>query len=60
MMRSGQTAYRCLIPMDEILKDETTRPLFENEEPGFWAPSLPAKGVMCVCYPCRKYELSLY
>src|SRR2546423_4981899 len=51
MMRSGQTAYRCLIPFEEIMKDEVTRPLFENKEPGFWAPSLPAKGTMCVTYP---------
>lgn len=54
MQRSGQTAYRCLIPMKEILEDEVTRPLFENQAHGFWAPALPPKGVMCVTYPCRK------
>ncbi|KAL2432866.1 hypothetical protein ABEF95_005255 [Exophiala dermatitidis] len=57
MQRSGQTAYRCLIPMKEILEDEETRPLFENQPPGFWAPALPAKGVMVVSYPCRNKEI---
>jgi len=55
MMRSGQTAYRCLIPMKDILEDEVTRPLFEDQAPGFWAPALPSKGVMAVTYPCKKY-----
>lgn len=53
MQRSGQTAYRCLIPMKDILDDEDTKPLFEGQAPGFWAPALPAKGVMAVTYPCR-------
>jgi salicylate hydroxylase len=53
MQRSGQTAYRCLIPMKDILEDEETKPFFEGQEPGFWAPALPAKGVMAVTYPCR-------
>ena len=53
MERSGQTAYRCMIPMNDILNDEVTRPLFADEAPGFWAPVLPAKGVMAVTYPCR-------
>lgn len=57
MQRSGQTAYRCLIPMKDILDDPVTRPLFENQGPGFWAPALPAKGVMCVTYPCRNGEI---
>lgn len=57
MQRSGQTAFRCLIPMKDILEDPITRPLFENEAPGFWAPALPAKGVMCVTYPCRNGEI---
>ncbi|KAL2432609.1 FAD-dependent monooxygenase phomE' [Exophiala dermatitidis] len=57
MQRSGQTAYRCLIPMKDILADEETRPLFENQPPGFWAPALPAKGVMVVSYPCRNNEV---
>lgn len=54
MQRSGQTAYRCLIPMKDILEDEETKPLFEGQAPGFWAPALPAKGVMAVTYPCRE------
>ena len=53
MQRSGQTAYRCLIPMKDILEDEETKHLFEGQAPGFWAPALPAKGVMAVTYPCR-------
>ena len=53
MQRSGQTAYRCLIPMKDILDDDETKPFFEGEAPGFWAPALPAKGVMAVTYPCR-------
>ena len=57
MKRSGQTAYRCLIPMKDILADEETKPLFENQAPGFWAPALPAKGVMAVTYPCRNNEI---
>lgn len=57
MQRSGQTAYRCLIPMKDILDDPMTKPLFENEAPGFWAPALPSKGVMCVTYPCRNGEI---
>ncbi|EHY56535.1 hypothetical protein ABEF92_005186 [Exophiala dermatitidis] len=57
MQRSGQTAYRCLIPMKDILADEETRSLFENQPPGFWAPALPAKGVMVVSYPCRNNEV---
>lgn len=57
MQRSGQTAFRTLIPMKDILADPITRPLFENETPGFWAPALPAKGVMCVTYPCRDNEV---
>ena len=57
MQRSGQTAFRCLIPMKDILEDPITKPLFENQAPGFWAPALPAKGVMCVTYPCRNNEI---
>lgn len=57
MQRSGQTAFRCLIPMKDILEDPVTAPLFEKEGPGFWAPALPAKGVMCVTYPCRNGEI---
>ena len=57
MQRSGQTAYRCLIPMADILSDPVTAPLFENQAPGFWAPALPPKGVMAVTYPCRKNTL---
>ncbi|OAP64337.1 hypothetical protein AYL99_00309 [Fonsecaea erecta] len=57
MKRSGQTAYRCLIPMKDILADEETKFLFENQPPGFWAPALPAKGVMAVTYPCRDNEI---
>ena len=57
MQRSGQTAYRCLIPMKDILADEETKFLFENQPPGFWAPALPAKGVMAVTYPCRDNEI---
>lgn len=57
MQKSGQTAYRCLIPMSEILADPITKPLFENQPFGFWAPALPQKGVMCVTYPCRNGEI---
>ncbi|KIW84966.1 hypothetical protein Z517_00354 [Fonsecaea pedrosoi CBS 271.37] len=57
MKRSGQTAYRCLIPMKDILADEETKFLFENQPPGFWAPALPSKGVMAVTYPCRNNEI---
>ncbi len=57
MKRSGQTAYRCLIPMKDILADEETKFLFENQAPGFWAPALPSKGVMAVTYPCRNNEI---
>jgi salicylate hydroxylase len=57
MQRSGQTAYRCLIPMDKIMDDEETKVLFEGQAPGFWAPALPAKGVMVVTYPCRDNKI---
>lgn len=57
MKRSGQTAYRCLIPMKDILEDEDTKFHFENQPPGFWAPALPSKGVMAVTYPCRNNEI---
>ncbi|KAJ9645596.1 hypothetical protein H2204_001177 [Knufia peltigerae] len=57
MKRSGQTAYRCLIPLKDILEDEETRPFFKGQAPGFWAPALPAKGVMAVTYPCRNNEI---
>lgn len=57
MQRSGQTAYRCLIPMKDVLADPVTAPLFATEGPGFWAPALPQKGVMCVTYPCRNNEI---
>ncbi|OCT49894.1 putative salicylate hydroxylase [Cladophialophora carrionii] len=57
MKRSGQTAYRCLIPMKDILADDETKFFFENQAPGFWAPALPAKGVMAVTYPCRNNEI---
>ncbi|KAI1609206.1 salicylate hydroxylase [Exophiala viscosa] len=57
MQRSGQTAYRCLIPMKDILEDEETKHLFEGQPPGFWAPALPAKGVMAVTYPCRDNQI---
>lgn len=57
MQRSGQTAYRCLIPMKDILEDDETKFLFENQPAGFWAPALPAKGVMVVSYPCRNNEI---
>lgn len=51
------TAYRCLIPMEDILADPVSRPLFENQAPGFWAPALPQKGVMLVTYPCRDNKI---
>lgn len=57
MQRSGQTAFRCLIPMKDILTDPVCAPLFKDEAPGFWAPVLPARGVMCVTYPCRNNEI---
>ncbi|KIW19271.1 hypothetical protein PV08_03565 [Exophiala spinifera] len=57
MKRSGQTAYRCLIPMQDILSDPETKDFFEGQAPGFWAPALPAKGVMAVTYPCRNNEI---
>ena len=57
MQRSGQTAFRCLIPMEDIMKDDETKGLFENQPPGFWAPALPAKGVMVVTYPCRDNKI---
>jgi len=57
MQRSGQTAYRCLIPMEDIMADEETKHLFENQPPGFWAPALPARGVMVVTYPCRDNKI---
>jgi len=57
MQRSGQTAYRCLIPMKDILEDVETKDLFEGQPPGFWAPALPAKGVMAVTYPCRDNQI---
>src|SRR5882757_895547 len=57
MKKRGQTAYRCLIPMKDILEDEDTKFLFENQPPGFWAPALPAKGVMAVTYPCRDNQI---
>lgn len=43
--------------MKDILADEETKFLFENQPPGFWAPALPAKGVMAVTYPCRNNEI---
>jgi salicylate hydroxylase len=43
--------------MKDILEDEETKFLFEGQAPGFWAPALPAKGVMAVTYPCRNNEI---
>jgi hypothetical protein len=43
--------------MKDILADDETKFLFENQAPGFWAPALPAKGVMAVTYPCRNNEI---
>lgn len=43
--------------MKDILEDEETKTLFEDQPPGFWAPALPAKGVMAVTYPCRNNEI---
>jgi salicylate hydroxylase len=43
--------------MKDILADEETKFFFENQPPGFWAPALPAKGVMAVTYPCRNNEI---
>jgi salicylate hydroxylase len=57
MLRSGQTAYRCLIPMADIMADPVSRPLFDGQDPGFWAPALPQKGVMAVTYPCRENKV---
>ena len=55
--RSGQVAYRCLVPMKDVRADPVTAPLFESEAPGFYAPALPARDVMCVTYPCRNNEI---
>lgn len=43
--------------MKDILADDETKHLFEGQAPGFWAPALPAKGVMAVTYPCRNNEI---
>ncbi|ORY69705.1 uncharacterized protein BCR38DRAFT_480877 [Pseudomassariella vexata] len=49
----GWSAYRCLIPMEDIMNDEHTRAIFENQPPGYWAPFYIPKAFYLVSYPCR-------
>ncbi|KAI0128942.1 hypothetical protein BJ170DRAFT_701641 [Xylariales sp. AK1849] len=53
IMDMGWSAYRCLIPMEDILKDEKTRPIFENQPAGYWTPFHLPKAFYMVAYPCR-------
>ncbi|KAI0145397.1 hypothetical protein GGR57DRAFT_494578 [Xylariaceae sp. FL1272] len=47
------SAYRCLIPMEDILADEQFQAIFETEKSGFWTPFHLPTGFYLVTYPCR-------
>ncbi|KAH8673570.1 hypothetical protein BX600DRAFT_494978 [Xylariales sp. PMI_506] len=49
----GWSAYRCLVPMEDILNDEQTRPIFADQMAGYWTPFYLPKAFYMVAYPCR-------
>ncbi|KAK9781957.1 hypothetical protein SCAR479_01828 [Seiridium cardinale] len=49
----GWSAYRCLIPMSAILSDPLTRPIFEDQPPGYWTPFYLPDAFYMVAYACR-------
>ncbi|KAI1879597.1 hypothetical protein JX265_002551 [Neoarthrinium moseri] len=53
----GWSAYRCLIPMKDILSDDSTRPIFENQPAGYWTPFYLPDAFYMVAYPCRANEM---
>lgn len=55
--RTGKSVYRILMPMDRVLADDTTRPMFENQEPGFLMTLKPEAGLMFMNYPCRDQKV---
>lgn len=59
MINTGKSAYRCLIPFLDILQDEETRGLFENEPPGFCMPFSTEPHIYCIMCSCRKLVVIL-
>lgn len=56
LSRSPMSAFRTLIPMEEVLADGDLREIFEGKPPGFWVPqNVPLCSV--VTYPCRNNTL---
>jgi salicylate hydroxylase len=53
LVNTGRTAFRCLIPFDDIMASPELRSLFENQPPGFWVPFDLATNTFVVTYPCR-------
>ncbi|KAI1261187.1 hypothetical protein F5Y18DRAFT_431492 [Xylariaceae sp. FL1019] len=51
------SAYRCLIPMEDILADEKLQSIFESEKPGFWAPFHLPTAFYLIAYPCRDNKI---
>lgn len=52
-MNTGRSAFRCLIPFDEILANPILKPIFDGQPPGFWVPFDPATRTYLITYPCR-------
>lgn len=50
---TGFSAFRFLVPTDEMLADEETRPLVDGKD-GDTYIFIGREGRRLVCYPCRK------
>jgi len=57
MQRTGFSAYRGLVPFEEVMRTPGLKEVFEGELPGFYIPTNFEKGIRSVTYPCRNETL---
>jgi len=51
--KPGKSVYRCLVPIEELMTDPITRPLFDGEPSGFASTVNQKTQMFFVSYPCR-------
>ncbi|KAK5115114.1 hypothetical protein LTR62_001811 [Meristemomyces frigidus] len=51
--KSPYSVYRTLIPIDRLMADPLTQPLWKNQESGFCNAMNMQTGTGCMTYPCR-------
>jgi len=57
LKKTGRSVFRCLVPMDSIMADPLTAPLFKDQATGLFGPNIPAHDVICGSYPCRSNKV---